>query len=181
MMSCAAKPRRSRMPVLAGPLALLLLLSACGNAVPASAPSIGSAGSLGTAASSTAAPSTGASSENASMATEGTAAPTRITPEDAKTRLDTGEAIVLVDVRTAEEHAEARIPGSLLLPVDEIGQRAPEALPDKSATLFVYCRSGRRSAIAADELSALGYTSVFDLGGIIDWPYETESGPVGNP
>lgn len=108
-------------------------------------------------------------------------APVRITPEEAKTRLDAGEAIILVDVRTAEEHAEVRIPGSLLLPVDEIGQRAGEVLPDTSATLFVYCRSGRRSAIAADDLSKRGYTAVYDLGGIIDWPYETETGPTGNP
>ena len=47
-----------------------------------------------------------------------------------------------------------------------------EALPDKEATLLIYCRSGRRSKDAAQKLLALGYQSVYDFGGVIDWPYE---------
>lgn len=197
MKTVHAVCQRNRIPVLAGPLALVLLLSACGGVVPATTASNAKAASTATATSdsgsSAGATITAASSETASPTTgdinatdkDGTsrlpAAPARITPEEAKSRLDAGEAIVLVDVRTAEEHADIRIPGSLLLPVDEIGQKAAEVLPDKGATLFVYCRSGRRSAIAADELSKLGYTSIFDLGGIIDWPFDTESGSVGTP
>mgnify|MGYP001810266221 CR=1 FL=1 len=156
-----------------GMLAAVLLLSACGNAMP-DATGVSPSGSGDASAASTA---TSPAAEAATPSSQ-PAAPARILPEDAKKRLDAGESILLVDVRTEEEHLETRIPGSLLLPVDDIGKMAQTLLPDKNATLFVYCRSGRRSAIAADTLSALGYTSVFDLGGIIDWPYETESGPV---
>lgn len=95
-----------------------------------------------------------------------------ISPADAKARLDAGEAVVVVDVRTAEEYAEGHIPGSLLLPLDSIGADALSALPDKDAPLFVYCRSGRRSAIAAAQLLEMGYTQVWDLGGILSWPFE---------
>lgn len=99
-----------------------------------------------------------------------------IKPEDAKTRLDSEEKIILLDVRTIEENIEKRIPDSVLIPVDEIEQEAASKLTDKAATIFVYCRSGRRSAIAAEALVKMGYTSVYDLGGINDWPYETVSG-----
>ena len=55
---------------------------------------------------------------------------------------------------------------------ESIGSEMPEALPDKESTLLVYCRSGRRSKDAAEKLLALGYQSVYDFGGVIDWPYE---------
>ena len=99
-----------------------------------------------------------------------------IKPEDAKTRLDKGENIILLDVRTEEEYNEKRLPNSVLLPVESIDQDAPSKLTDKNATIFVYCRSGRRSAIAVEVLTLMGYTKVYDLGGIDDWPYETVSG-----
>lgn len=99
-----------------------------------------------------------------------------ITPEEAKKRLESEAGIILLDVRTPEENEEKRIPNSLLIPVDNIEKEAVTKLTDKEATLFVYCRSGRRSAIAAKALTEMGYTKVFDLGGINDWPYETESG-----
>lgn len=98
-----------------------------------------------------------------------------ITPEEAKRRLDTEQRIILLDVRTPAENREKRIPGSLLLPVDEIEQKALTLLPDKNATIIVYCRSGRRSVTASVALVKLGYKNVYNLGGIIDWPYETES------
>jgi len=84
--------------------------------------------------------------------------------------------IILVDVRTPEEYREKRIPGSVLLPDYEIRNRASEVIPDKNARIVVYCRSGRRSAEAAKVLKDMGYENVYDLGGIIDWPYETVSG-----
>jgi rhodanese-related sulfurtransferase len=99
-----------------------------------------------------------------------------ISPEEAKKRLDNEEAIILLDVRTLEEHQESRISGSILIPVDDIEREAMEKLPDKDTTIFVYCRSGRRSAIAAEALINMGYKGVYDLGGIINWPYDTESG-----
>jgi len=96
-----------------------------------------------------------------------------ISPADAKKRIDAGEEIILLDVRTPEEYAEGHIAGSVLLPLDEIDAKAGEALKDKDAPIFVYCRSGRRSKIAAEALVSMGYTEVYDLGGIIDWPYGT--------
>lgn len=99
-----------------------------------------------------------------------------ITPEEAKKRIDSGEKIILLDVRTKEEYEEKRIPNSSLIPVEVIEQEAPSKLTDKAATIFVYCRSGSRSVIAVQTLNKLGYTNVYNLGGIIDWPYETISG-----
>lgn len=99
-----------------------------------------------------------------------------IQPEEAKKRLESEEGIILLDVRTPEEYADKHIPDSILIPVDEITDKAPEQIPDKDTVLFVYCRSGNRSTTASRTLIDLGYTNVFNLGGIIDWPYETESG-----
>lgn len=83
---------------------------------------------------------------------------------------------VLVDVRTPEEYRQAHIPGALLIPNDEISRTAGRLLPDKDAAILMYCRSGSRSWSAAHRLAALGYTNVYDFGGIVDWPYGTVSG-----
>jgi len=98
-----------------------------------------------------------------------------ITPEEAK-ELIGQENTLLVDVRTEEEYAEAHIPGSVLLPLDDIKSKAESVLKDKQAVIIVYCRSGRRSSMAAQELAGMGYAKLYDLGGIQDWPYETVSG-----
>ncbi|SCZ79797.1 rhodanese-like domain-containing protein [Acidaminobacter hydrogenoformans] len=98
-----------------------------------------------------------------------------ITPEDAKARMDAGEEIILIDVRTKEEYDQERIPGAILLPVDQVQKNAAEVMPDLDATYFVYCRSGNRSSIATALLASMGYKNIYDLGGIIDWPYETVS------
>jgi len=97
----------------------------------------------------------------------------RITAEQAKAKMDDGESYTLLDVRTEEEFRERRIGGAALIPDDEIKTRAESELPDKSALILVYCRSGRRSANAAHELVEMGYANVYDFGGIIDWPYGT--------
>ncbi|HEY9061857.1 MAG TPA: rhodanese-like domain-containing protein [Pseudobacteroides sp.] len=101
---------------------------------------------------------------------------TNIKPEDAKKRLSSEKGIILLDVRTQEEYDEKHIPNSLLIPVDVIEKEAPEKLTDKNTTIFVYCRSGRRSVTASEALAKMGYKKVYNLGGIIDWPYETETG-----
>ena len=101
---------------------------------------------------------------------------TDIKPEAAKERLENEKGIILLDVRTIEEYTEKHIPGSILIPVDEIQSKASELLPDKNAEIIVYCRSGRRSVTASEELIKMGYTNVYNLGGINDWSYETESG-----
>lgn len=99
-----------------------------------------------------------------------------ISSETAKKRLDIEKDIILLDVRTVAEYAEKHIPGSVLIPVEDIKSEAIEKLKDKNAAIFVYCRSGNRSATAAQALANMSYTNVYDLGGINKWPYDTESG-----
>lgn len=84
--------------------------------------------------------------------------------------------VTILDVRTAQEYAEGYIPNAVNLPNEEIGKEPPELLPDKDEILLVYCRSGRRSKEAADKLVAMGYTQVYDFGGIIDWTYDIVKG-----
>lgn len=96
----------------------------------------------------------------------------KISPEEAKEMMDNG-GVTVVDVRSREEFDEGHIPEAVLVTNETIGSEAPEELPDKDAVLLIYCRSGRRSAQAAEKLSGLGYTNVYDFGGIIDWPYDT--------
>ena len=96
----------------------------------------------------------------------------QITAEQAKTIMDTEKDYVIIDARTDEEFAEEHIENAILIPEYEIKDRAEKELPDKEQLILVYCRSGRRSKIASDELVKLGYTNVKEFGGIIDWPYE---------
>ena len=95
-----------------------------------------------------------------------------ITAEEAKEIMDTGDGFVILDVRTQEEYDEGHVPGAILIPNTEIENRAEEELPDKAQLILVYCRSGRRSKLAAQILADLGYTNVKEFGGILDWPYE---------
>jgi phage shock protein E len=97
-----------------------------------------------------------------------------IKPEEAKEQLENNDDIILLDVRTKSEYLEEHIPGSTLIPLDELKENAESILTDKGAKIFLYCRSGRRSITAANILLELGYTNVYNLGGIIDWPYEKE-------
>ncbi len=78
----------------------------------------------------------------------------------------------LVDVRTPQEFAEGHVPGAVNVPHDEIALRAGEIGPP-STRVVLYCRSGKRSAIAARTLAGLGYDKVYDLGSFSDWPRET--------
>lgn len=95
-----------------------------------------------------------------------------ISPADAKAMLDNNPDVLLLDVRTAEEYAAGHIADSQLLPYDQIAARANELPADKTTPIIVYCRSGNRSAVAANTLAELGYTEIYDLGGIQDWPYD---------
>jgi rhodanese-related sulfurtransferase len=97
-----------------------------------------------------------------------------ITAEEAKQIMDTEEGYLILDTRAQEEYDEGHIPGAIVIPHDEIADRAEEELPQKDQLLLVYCRSGRRSKIAAEALVELGYTNIKEFGGIIDWPYEVE-------
>ncbi len=98
-----------------------------------------------------------------------------ITAAEAKEIMDRETGFVILDVRTEEEYAEGHVPGAILIPDYEIEARAEEELPDKDRMLLVYCRSGRRSKIAAEALVEMGYTNIYEFGGIIDWPYEVEN------
>ena len=96
----------------------------------------------------------------------------QITQQEAKTIMDTESDYIIIDARTDEEFAKGHIKNAILIPEYEIAQRAEKELPDKEQLILVYCRSGRRSKIASEELVKLGYTNVKEFGGIIDWPYE---------
>ena len=103
----------------------------------------------------------------------GSASYEQISGAEAKELMDRESGYIIVDARTQEEYDEGHIPGAILIPEYEIASRAEKELPDKDQLILVYCRSGRRSKIAAEELVKLGYTNVKEFGGIIDWDYET--------
>ena len=96
----------------------------------------------------------------------------QINGAEAKTLMDSESGYIIIDARTQEEYDEGHIPNAILIPEYEIADRAKKELPDKDQLILVYCRSGRRSKIAAEELVKLGYTNVKEFGGIIDWEYE---------
>jgi rhodanese-related sulfurtransferase len=96
--------------------------------------------------------------------------------DEAKRNLEEDSSIILIDVRTPQEYAEMHIPGSVLIPLDSIKGEAENKLANKEDTIYVYCRSGNRSASAAKILVELGYAKVYNIGGITTWPYETEKG-----
>ena len=95
-----------------------------------------------------------------------------ITAEEAKQIMDSEEGYIILDVRTQEEYDEGHIPGAIVISHEEIAEKAEDVLTDKDQLILVYCRSGRRSKIAAEALVELGYTNIKEFGGIIDWPYE---------
>ena len=88
--------------------------------------------------------------------------------------MDSQEVLIL-DVREQDEYDSGHIPGAVLLPVGSITEEsAAEVIPEKDATVLVYCRSGNRSKTAAKALAELGYTGIYEFGGITTWPYEVE-------
>ena len=97
-----------------------------------------------------------------------------ITAEEAKQIMDSEEGYIILDARTQEEYDQGHIPGAIVISHEEIAEKAEEVLTDKDQLILVYCRSGRRSKIAAEALVELGYTNIKEFGGIIDWPYEVE-------
>ena len=99
----------------------------------------------------------------------------QISQEEAKEMMDTQDVIIL-DVREQDEYDSGHIPGAVLLPVGTIDEEtAAEVIPEKDSTVLVYCRSGNRSKTASSALAELGYTNLYEFGGINTWPYETES------
>ena len=100
----------------------------------------------------------------------------RITMQEAVEMMKKEENYIILDVRTHEEFAAGHIPGAIVVPNETIGTEEIAQLPDKDQLIMVYCRSGNRSKQASDKLVKLGYTNIFEFGGIIDWPGETVSG-----
>lgn len=143
---------------------ILLILSLC-------------AGLTLTSCRNTAPPQQNAPSSPSPIETQQTAASWQsISPEEAYDRLKNEEGIFLLDVRTAEEWKEGHIPGSFNIPVDNVADGIAAQPVNHDDTIFIYCRSGNRSKTAANALIAAGYTNVYDLGGIGDWPYEVVVG-----
>ena len=86
------------------------------------------------------------------------------------------QEVIILDVREQDEYDSGHIPGAVLLPVGTIDEdTAAEVIPEKDSTVLVYCRSGNRSKTASSALAELGYTNIYEFGGINTWPYETES------
>lgn len=94
-----------------------------------------------------------------------------ISAVQAKNMMDTNSEIKILDVRTKDEYLEGHIEHAILLPVADVELEAEHVLKDKDETLLVYCRSGMKSRIASQQLAELGYTNVYEFGGIMNWPY----------
>lgn len=104
-----------------------------------------------------------------------TASYQQITAEEAKSMMEEQPDAVILDVREQDEYDAGHIPGAVLLPVGTINEEtAASAIPEKDTVVLVYCRSGNRSKTASQALVDLGYTQVYEFGGIKDWPYEVE-------
>ena len=96
----------------------------------------------------------------------------KISQEEAKERIDNG--VLFIDVREQDEYDSGHIVGAVLSPVGNIGNNIVNIAKDKDTEILIYCRSGNRSKVASDALVKLGYTNVYDFGGINTWPYEIE-------
>ncbi len=101
-----------------------------------------------------------------------------INPEEAMERMNSTSEYLLLDVRDWSEFAASHIPGASCIPYLELERHRDELPEDQDMLILVYCRSGRRSAIAAETLLGMGYRNVLDFGGIIDWPYDVTNGEV---
>lgn len=95
-----------------------------------------------------------------------------VSPEKAKKMMDESENYIILDVRSEEEYNDFHIKDAILLPDYDVRKRAKDILIDKAQKIFVYCRSGVRSKLAAKTLEEMGYTNVIEFGGIVKWPYE---------
>ena len=100
----------------------------------------------------------------------------QISQQEAAEMMQEEPDYILLDVRTYEEYQQEHIPGAICIPNETIAKTQPEELPLLDQKILVYCRSGNRSKQAAQKLADMGYTNVFEFGGIISWTGETVSG-----
>ena len=96
----------------------------------------------------------------------------QISQDRAKEMMAEDDGHVIVDVRRQDEYDAGHIPGAILIPNESIGTERPEELPDLNQIILVYCRSGNRSGQAAEKLSRMGYTNIYDFGGLNTWTGE---------
>lgn len=94
---------------------------------------------------------------------------TQISQEEASKMMELDDGHIIVDVRRQDEYDEGHIPGAICIPNESIGCDSPEDLPDYDQIILIYCRSGRRSKEAAGKLAGMGYTNIYEFGGILDW------------
>jgi len=80
---------------------------------------------------------------------------------------------IIVDVRRQDEYDAGHIPGAIIIPNESIDTERPKELPDLDQIILVYCRSGRRSKEASAKLAKMGYTNIYEFGGIMTWSGET--------
>ena len=97
---------------------------------------------------------------------------TQISQDEAKQMMEQDGTQIIVDVRTQEEYDSGHIPGAICIPNESIGAEQPEELPDLDQVILIYCRSGNRSKQAAQKLFDMGYTNIYEFGGINDWTGE---------
>ena len=97
---------------------------------------------------------------------------TQITQEEAKEMMKKDDGHIIIDVRRQDEYDEGHIPGAVLIPNESITDKQPEELPELDRIILVYCRSGRRSKEASQKLADIGYTHVYEFGGINTWTGE---------
>ena len=142
---------KSRGAVLAIFVVLCMLLSACGNE--------------------TSLPESVLSEVPTATFSE-TATYQQITQEEAEEMMQADDGHIIVDVRCQDEYDSGHIPGAILIPNESIGTEQPKELPDLDQVILIYCRSGRRSKEASQKLADMGYTHIYEFGGIIDWTGE---------
>ena len=97
----------------------------------------------------------------------------QISQDEAKEMMARDDGHIIVDVRRQDEYDAGHIPGAILIPNESIEKERPKELPDLDQIILVYCRSGRRSKEASEKLAKMGYTNIYEFGGIITWPGET--------
>ena len=96
----------------------------------------------------------------------------QISQEEAKVMMKADDGHIIVDVRRQDEYDAGHIPGAICIPNESINDEMPEELPDLDQVILVYCRTGRRSKEAAGKLAGIGYTNIYEFGGILDWTGE---------
>ena len=101
---------------------------------------------------------------------------TQISQDEAKKMMEADDGHIILDVRRPDEFAKGHIPGAICVPNESIEDTPPEELPDKDQIILIYCRSGNRSKQAAQKLFDMGYTNLYEFGGINTWTGETEMG-----